>query len=74
MDAVGAEDRERSERAAHSLRGLAANFNAARCRSLATQIEADCRDGVFEPVKRDLAALRREIQALIAAVEREVLR
>jgi CheY-like chemotaxis protein len=73
MDAVSVEDSERSARAAHSLRGLAANFGAARCLSVATQIEADCRDGVFEPVKRDLAALRRQIQALITAVEREVL-
>jgi CheY-like chemotaxis protein len=72
--AVAAEDRNQSERAAHSLRGLAANFGAARCLSVATQIESDCRDGVFEPVQRDLATLRREFQALIAAVEREVLR
>lgn len=74
MDAVAAEDRDRSTRAAHSLRGLALNFGAARCLSVATQIEADCRDGVFEPVRRDVAVLRRELQALIAAIEREVLR
>ncbi len=73
MEAVAAGDPERSTRAAHSLRGLAVNFGAARCLSVATQIEADCRDGIFEPVKRDLASLRREFQSLISAVQREVL-
>jgi CheY-like chemotaxis protein len=74
IDAVALEDSDRSARAAHSLRGLAANFGAARCLSVATQIEADCRDGVFEPVKRDVADLRREIQALTAAIECQLLR
>ena len=64
---------ERAKRHAHSLKGLAANFNAETCVNTAFAIEEACSSGDSNTAKILLPTLKSEISRLVDALEREIL-
>lgn len=60
-------------RSAHSLKSLAANFEAVACRDAALAVEMAGRHSNFENMGQKLDTLRRALKTLIAALQREGL-
>jgi len=65
-DALVAQDARRFERAAHSLKGLAVNFDAPEVVRLATELEALGRKGVWTGAQELLDAIQVATQRLLA--------
>ncbi|MFT5324156.1 MAG: two-component system sensor histidine kinase/response regulator [Planctomycetaceae bacterium] len=68
-EALKAEDAAEVARAAHSLKGLAANFEAIACRDSAVTIEQLGRDGDLSNVKAKLKTLKQDVSDLIAELQ-----
>ncbi|MBX3444328.1 MAG: response regulator [Planctomyces sp.] len=64
---------EAATRAAHSLKGLAANFDAHACVNLAQQLEDDLREGRTGTVGTQLEAVAGEVDRVIDALRSESL-
>lgn len=67
-EALRAKDAEELTRAAHSLKGLAANFDAVHCRDAAAVIEQLGRRGDLSGAASKVSTLKREVAALIGAL------
>jgi HPt (histidine-containing phosphotransfer) domain-containing protein len=57
------------QRAAHSLKGLVANFGAERAQAAAAHVEQLAKRGDREAIPSSLAELREAVQHLVAALE-----
>jgi PAS domain S-box-containing protein len=71
--ALDRDDANQALRNAHSLRGLAANFNAEPCVAVAQIIEDAAKQGKLDSAKQRFITLRTEVARLIEALQREVL-
>lgn len=69
---LDAGDLERAERAAHSLKGLSANFSET-CAGAAQRVEQAARSGETGAARRLLEPLSRHVEQLIDVLRREVL-
>lgn len=56
-------------RAAHSLKGLVANFGAARAQAAAARLEQAARQGQQDDIPRQIAELHSEVRSLIVNLE-----
>jgi PAS domain S-box-containing protein len=65
---INERDASQVRRAAHSLKGLAANFGAARCVSVAQELELLGKQGTLDPAPPALATLRECLVELDAAL------
>lgn len=63
---------EEAARAAHSLKGLASNFGAAKTESTARQVEEASRAQQFESVQKLLPTLEHDLQQLMDTLAREL--
>jgi HPt (histidine-containing phosphotransfer) domain-containing protein len=72
--ALEAGDAERAALSAHSLKGLVSNFNAELCAAAAKAVEQAGHTGDLLSVNRNMPALRAEVDRLLDALKREVLR
>ena len=66
--AISRTDSPEASRAAHSIKGLCANFEATDAISSAHQIEKACRDGKFDLATRLLPTLHKRIDELRGAL------
>jgi PAS domain S-box-containing protein len=67
-------DAEQVQRNAHSIKGLAANFNAEPCVTVAQTIEDTAKQKKLDGVRLRLSSLRLEVNRLIDALKRDVLK
>lgn len=67
--ALDAGDRELAERAAHSIKGSAANVGAARLSAVANDLQELAEEGELVRAKDGLGALDAEAEATLAALE-----
>lgn len=65
---------ERATRHAHSLKGLAANFNAESCVAVASVMEEACRRNDLTTARQHLGDLQHEVSRLVAALHTEILK
>ena len=63
--AIAASEAQELERAAHSLQGLAATFNAAPAARAARRLESLGRDGDFTAAQQSLPELRQQLDRLV---------
>ena len=68
-NAIAAGNSSEAARSAHSLKGLAANFEAIACRDTASVIEQLSRRGELSDAARRVKQLKSELAALIAALK-----
>jgi len=66
---LASDSSEEVARAAHSLRGLAANFDAEKIMAVAASIEQMARKAELQPVSAALANLEVEVQTLLRALD-----
>jgi HPt (histidine-containing phosphotransfer) domain-containing protein len=71
-DALAAKDAATVMRAAHSMKGSAGNFGAAKFAGVNRDIEAKARDGKLEPVAALLPQLHAEFERVKAALQAQV--
>lgn len=67
-------DPDQIQRNAHSLKGLAANFNAEPCVTVAQTIEDAAKQKRLDGVQQRLGSLRAEVDRLTDALRRDVLK
>lgn len=71
--ALERDDAEEAHRNAHSLKGLAANFNAEPCMTVAQTIEDAAKQRKLDAARQRLSNLRAEVDRLVESLCREVL-
>ncbi len=70
VQSAAAHDFETLQRAAHSLKGLAANFSAAACTAVAGKVELQARDHNLTGIDENLAQLQEELKRVEAALKK----
>ncbi len=71
-EALASNDTKTAERVAHTLKGIAGTLGAEVLQDLAEQLEHDIRDGSFGNVESLLAQTEKEIESLIAKIDRVI--
>ena len=72
-DALAIGDADEAARAAHSIKGLAANFGAAPCVAAALAIESPAKAGQLGSLAGPQSRLAEQVELLCGALQREVL-
>ena len=71
-EALASNDTKTAERVAHTLKGIAGTLGAEILQDLAEQLEHDIRDGSFGNVESLLSQTEKEIESLIAKIDRAI--
>jgi two-component system, sensor histidine kinase and response regulator len=68
--AMAQHDRGSASRAAHSLKGLAASFDAERCQQIARFLEQEATAGAWDICQEQMPQLKRDVTELIAELKK----